>query len=91
MFVPVRIRCVDGADGRRRLRRSADLFDVGIVVVVEHLIGCTEESHFPALIEEECFVKHSEQPGARLVDRDEDDLVVGQAADDLDDVFRVFR
>src|SRR5205807_228705 len=59
--------------------------------IAKHVRRRAEKDKPPALIEQDRFVKHLEKFGARLVNRDDDDLVVRHAANDLDDVLGVFR
>ena len=53
--------------------------------------GRAEEDQTSALIQQDGLVKHLEKLRARLVNGDEDDLVVRHPPDDLDNVFGIFR
>ena len=57
--------------------------------VGKHLGGRSEEDQLPPLIQQERLLEHLEDLGGRLMDRDEHDLVVGHASDDLDDVLGI--
>ena len=70
---------------------TPDLFLVGLAEVGEHLIGGAEEGEIAAFVEQDGFVEEPEKPRARLVDGDENDLVVRHPANDLDDVLGVLR
>jgi len=59
--------------------------------VAEHVGGRSEKDEPAAFVEQDRLVKHLEKFRARLVDRDDDDLVMGEGADDLDDVLGIFR
>src|ERR1039458_9476552 len=59
--------------------------------ITKHVRRRAEENEPPALVEQNRFVKHLEQFRARLMDRDDDDLVVRHATNDLDHVLGVFR
>ena len=59
--------------------------------IAKHVRRRAEKDKPPALIEQDRFVKHLEKFGARLVDRDDDDLIVRHAANDLDDVLGILR
>ena len=67
------------------------LLVLGIGEILEHLGGRAEEDHAPAFVEQQRFREHLEKLRGRLVDGDEDDLVVRHRADDLDDVLAVLR
>ena len=54
--------------------------------VVEHLPGRAEKGHLAPVVEKQSLVKELEKPGAGLVDADDDDLVVRQAANQFEDV-----
>ena len=68
---------------------SEELFVLGFREVGQHLGRRSEEDQLPSLVEEEGFLEHLEDLRGGLVDRHEDDLVVGHAADDLDDVLGI--
>ena len=59
--------------------------------VAQHVGGRAEKDEPAAFVEQDRLVKHLEKFRARLVDRDDDDLVVRQRADDLDDVLGILR
>ena len=53
--------------------------------------GVPKKTSRPPLSSRIAFVKHLEKFRARLVDRDDDDLVVRHAANDFDDVLGILR
>ena len=59
--------------------------------IAKHVRGRAEKDEPSAFIEQDRFVKHLEEFGARLVNGDNDDLVVRHSADDLHDVLGVLR
>ena len=59
--------------------------------IAQHLRGRAVEDQPPAFVEQHRLVKHLEELRARLVDRDDHDLVVRHRADDLDDVLGILR
>ena len=61
----------------------------GLGEVFEHFLGGAEEDELAAAIQKDRLVKHLEDFRSRLVNRDEDDLVVRHAADDLNDVLGI--
>ena len=67
-----------------------ELFGPCVAEVGEHVFGVAEEDEFAAVVEEDGFLEELEETGAGLVDADEDDFVMGEAADDFEDVFGVF-
>jgi hypothetical protein len=66
------------------------LFGPCVAEVGEHVFGVAEEDEFAAVVEEDGFLEELEETGAGLVDADEDDFVMGEPADDFEDVFGVF-
>ena len=64
---------------------------LGFREIAQHVGGRPEEDEPPAFIEQDRLVKHLEELRARLVNRNDDDLVVGECADDLDHVFGILR
>ena len=69
--------------------RAEELLVLRLREVGEHFGRRAEEDEPPPLVEQEGLVEHLEDLRGRLVDRDEDDLVVRHAPDDLDDMLRV--
>ena len=63
----------------------------GFREIPQHVRGRAEKDEPPALIKQDGLVKHLKQFRTRLMNCDDDDLVVRHPANDLDDVFRVFR
>ena len=59
--------------------------------IAQHVGRRAEEDEAPAFVEQDRLVKHLENFRARLVDGDDDDLVVRHPADDLDDVLGILR
>ena len=64
---------------------------LGFGEVAQHVAGRAEKDEAAAFVEQDRLVKHLEKFRARLVDRDDDDLVVRERANDLDDVLGIFR
>ena len=64
---------------------------LGFGEVAQHVGRRAEKNEAPAFVEQDRLVKHLEELRARLMDRDNDDLVVREPADDLDDVLGVLR
>ena len=78
--------------GRTRAEVGAELMlMLGFREVAQHVVRRAEENQAPAFVEEDRLVKHLEKLRARLMDRDDDDLVMRHPADDLDHVLRVLR
>ena len=59
--------------------------------VAQHVRRRPEKHQLAAAIEQDRLVKHLEKLRARLMDRDDDDLIVRHPADDLDHVLRILR
>ena len=87
----------DELRARRAARRAAAQFRAEVLLVLrggevgEHLARRAVEDHAPAFVQQQRLGKHLEQLRGRLMDRDEDDLVVRHRANDLDDVLAVLR
>ena len=77
--------------GLGHMGRGDVFLDSGLREVAHHLVRRPVEDELAAAIEQHGFVEKMEQPRARLMDDDEDDLVVRKAADDVDDVLAVLR
>ena len=57
--------------------------------ISEHLGGRAKKDEPAAFVEQDGFMEHLENFGARLVNSDNNDLVVRHPPDDLHDVLRV--
>jgi hypothetical protein len=59
----------------------------GITEIIEHILRPPEENHPASVVQQDRFVKHVEEPRARLMDTDKNDFVMRQAAHDFEDMF----
>ena len=85
-----RLMEVGGREGGSGLFSGCgELFGPCVAEVGEHVFGVAEEDEFAAVVEEDGFLEELEETGAGLVDADEDDFVMGEPADDFEDVFGV--
>ena len=57
--------------------------------IAKHVRRRAEKDQPPAFVEQDRLVKHLEKFRARLVNRDDDDLVVRHAPNDFDDVLGI--
>ena len=77
--------------GWTRAQFSAELMLVfGFGEIAKHVGWRAEKDEAAAFVEQDRLVKHLKKFRARLVDRDDDDLVVRHAPNDFDDVLGIF-
>ena len=59
--------------------------------IAQHIGRRPEKGEAPALVEQDCLVKHLKEFRARLMNRDNDDFVVCQASNDFHDMLGILR